>query len=179
MVIRVERFNTYLLLLIGLSLTLGCQNTEFKRKRQKAVLRVHMEAVPDGTNLTQPVVFGRSSPISVHVQTIPFLSEDNVVSAKIIDALGGYSLQIKFDQTGRRLLELYTASNPRKRVAIFSQFGKNMDRSRWLAAPVIAKRISDGILTFTPDTDLKETEEIELGLNNHARLNQPKSEREP
>jgi len=179
MVIRVERFNIYLLLLIALSLTLGCQNAEYKRKRQKAVLRVHMEAFRDGTGLTQPVVIGRSSPITVIVQTIPFLTEDNVVSAKIIDALGGFSLQIKFDQTGTRLLELYTASNPRKRVAISSQFGEKLSQSRWLAAPVIPKRISDGMLTFTPDADLKEAEQIELGLNNHARLNQPKSEREP
>jgi hypothetical protein len=77
------------------------------------------------------------------------------------------------------LLEQYTASNPGKRVAIFSQFGKKLDQARWLAAPVIYRRISDGVLTFTPDTDLKEAEEIELGLNNHAKETQPKAEKEP
>ena len=35
-------------------------------------------------------------------------------------------------------------------MAIFSEFGERLKHSRWLAAPIIRRRISDGILTFTP-----------------------------
>jgi hypothetical protein len=179
MVIRAARFNTYLMLVLVSCLAAGCQNAEYKRKQQKAVLRLHMEVLKDGTSFNQPVIVGRNSPISVNVEKTPFLTEDFVASAKIVEVLGGYSLQIKFDRRGTLLLEQYTAANPRRRVAIFSQFGAKLDRARWLAAPVIPRRISDGVLTFTPDTDLKETEEIELGLNNHARKTQPKAEQKP
>lgn len=179
MVTRVVRFNTYLLILTVVSLTLGCQTAEYKRKKQTAVLRLHMEVPRDGTTFNHPVAVGRTSTVVVNVQRTPFLTEDNVSSAKIVDTLGGFQLQIQFDRTGTTLLEQYTASYARKRIAIFSQFGEKLDRARWLAAPLIYKRIPDGVLTFTPDLNLEEAEEIELGLNNHARKTQPKSEEKP
>lgn len=179
MVTRVMRFNFYLLLMALLSLTFGCQTGELKRKRLKAVLRVHMETSGEATSFREPVVIGRTSPMRINVHRIPFLTEDNVTSAKIVDVVGGFALQIKFDRQGTGLLEQHTAANPRKRLAIFSQFGEKLDQTRWLAAPFIQGRIADGVLIFTPDTDLKEAEQIELGLNNYARSNQPKSEREP
>ena len=40
---------------------------------------------------------------------------------------------------------------------------------RWLAAPVISHRISDGVLVFTPDATREEAEEIALGLNNVSK----------
>ena len=54
-------------------------------------------------------------------------------------------------------------------IAIFSQFGEEMKDYRWLAAPVINRRISDGVLVFTPDATREEAEEIALGLNNVAK----------
>lgn len=179
MVIRLARFNTYLLLLTVLSLAPGCQTHEYQRKKQRAVLRVHLESLPDGTSLTQPVVVGRSSPIKLNVQTIPFLTEDNVTSAKIIETLGGYSLQILFDRQGTMLLEQYTASHPQKRLGIYSQFGEDLEHERWLGAPMVFRRIANGSITFTPDANLEEAEAIELGLNNHAKKTQPKTDEKP
>ncbi len=179
MVIHAARFNIYLLLLAVLALAAGCQTTEAKRKKQIAVIRVHLEAFRDGTAFNEPVAIGRTSPMKFNVQRSPFLTEDNVASVKIVDAVGGFGLQIQFDRTGTILLEQYSASNPRKRLAIYCQFGEKLEHARWLAAPMIQKRISDGVLVFTPDADLAETGQIELGLNNHARATQPKAEKKP
>lgn len=179
MVIHAARFNTYLLLLAVLAMAAGCQTVESKRKQQIAVIRVHVETFRDGTTFTELVSIGRNSPMVVNVHKTPFLTEDNVASARIVEAVGGFELQIQFDRHGTMLLEQYSASNPRKRLAIFSQFGEKLDRARWLAAPMIQKRIADGMLTFTPDADREETAQIELGLNNHARETQPKAEVTP
>ena len=45
---------------------------------------------------------------------------------------------------------------------IFSEFGQ----ARWLAAPMINKRISDGNYVFTPDATREEAERIVRGVNN-------------
>jgi len=48
-----------------------------------------------------------------------------------------------------------------------------------LAAPLIQRRISDGVLSFTPDATRADTDEIALGLNNeavkHGKLEKTKS----
>ena len=176
MVIRAARFNTYLLLLALLVASVGCQTAAGKGKRQTAVIRVHVEAFRDSTTFNEMVSIGRTSPMLVNVHKTPFLTEDNVAKATIVDAVGGFGLQVQFDRTGTMLLEQYTASNPRKRLAIFSQFGEKLDRSRWLAAPMIYQRIPNGVLTFTPDANLEEAAQIELGLNNYARKTQPKAQ---
>lgn len=177
MVIRAWRFNTYLCLALLLAAALGCQTTtpeEKQQKKQKAVLRVHLEAAADGTPFNQPVSIGRTSPIAVNIHRNPFLTEENVAEARIIEAVGGFALQIQFDQRGTWLLEQYTGSNPRRRLAIYTQFGEDLEFARWLAAPMIYQRISNGLLTFTPDADREETEKISHGLNNYAKDHQPK-----
>ena len=58
-------------------------------------------------------------------------------------------------------------------MPIFCQFGEKLGKARWLAAPVISRRNSNGLLVFTPDADREEAAEIELGLNNLARKTQP------
>jgi preprotein translocase subunit SecD len=179
MVIRAARFNTYLLLFAVLAVVAGCQSPERQRKKMSAALRVHQETYRDGTSFNEFATIGRTSPMVINVQRTPFLTEDNIASAKIVETVGGFALQIQFDAQGTRLLEQYTASNPRKRLAIFCQFGEKMDHARWLAAPMVYRRISNGVLMFTPDADHEETAQIELGLNNHARKTQPKSEQKP
>jgi len=44
-----------------------------------------------------------------------------------------------------------------------------LKNERWLAAPVISRRIPDGVLVFTPDASRAEADDIVLGLNNIAR----------
>jgi len=68
------------------------------------------------------------------------------------------------------LLEQRSVDSRGQRFAIFCQFGPDLKESRWLAAPIVARRITDGVLVFTPDATRAEAEEIVLGLNNIARV---------
>ena len=73
----------------------------------------------------------------------------------------------------------YAGLGALRRLAIAAQFGEKEVQMRWLAAPVIRKRVTDGILAFTPDASREETELIVRGLNNVAvKLgNQPKKKK--
>jgi len=166
---RSGRFNFYLLALLPLALLCGCQ-TGGKPKDQVAALRLHLEVNPDGTDRNAPVPIGREPPILINVEKEPFLDERNVASAKVVDALGGFALQIEFDKRGAWLLEQGSMGNRGRRCAVFCQFGEaKAPTSRWLAAPVFARRITEGILVFTPDATREEAEQIVAGLNNVAR----------
>jgi len=173
MLIRVLRYNTYLLLAALLVCAAGCQSPETKQKKQVAVLRVHLEVFADSTGLNEPASIGRSSPITMIINKEPFLTEAEVISAKVVEDGGGFTFQIQLDRRGTQLLEIYTASHPGKHLAIFCQFGEKLGKARWLAAPLISRRNSNGLLVFTPDADRQEAAEIELGLNNLARKTQP------
>jgi hypothetical protein len=47
--------------------------------------------------------------------------------------------------------------------------------SRWLAAPIVRKRIGDGKLIFTPDATREECDTIVTGLNAVAKKVKEKS----
>jgi hypothetical protein len=102
----------------------------------------------------------------VTVNRSPFLTEADVEAASIVEATGGFEIRLQFiDPHGVRMLELVTTSYKGQRIAIFSQFSD----ARWLAAPQITRRITDGTLVFTPDATQAETERIVRGLNNVVR----------
>lgn len=170
--IRFCRFNHYLPLLLVLALVCGCQ-TGRKPKGPIAILRVHLEASPLDSDHSAPVPIYRADPVLVNVERQPVIDERHVKSAKVVDSLGGFVLQIEFDKQGSLLLEQCSVSYRGRRCAIFCQFGSGKSfTSRWLAAPVLARHITDGVLSFTPDADRDEAEQIASGLNNAARLYQ-------
>jgi len=171
MLIRVLRYNTYLVAL--LICVAGCQTPESKHKRQVSTLRVHLEVFADSSGSNKSVSIGRASPMTMIIQKEPFISESEVVSAHVVEDQGGFTLQIQMDEHGTRVLEMFTASYPGKHLAIFCEFGEKLDKARWLAAPKINRRISNGLLIFTPDADREEAAQIELGFNNLARKTQP------
>jgi preprotein translocase subunit SecD len=166
-----HRFNLYLMLGVALALMPGCQTPD--EEKQVATLRLHLEAANPSTDRSVTVPVYRARPVSVTIDKQPFLTEANVAEARVVEVLGGFDLQIKFDREGTWLLESCSAANPRKRAAIFSVFGDKLKKqSRWLGAPVIAGRITSGVFTFTPDATREEAEQIALGLNNVARKNE-------
>lgn len=173
MLIRVPRYNTYLLLAALLLVATGCQTPESKLKKQVAVLRVHLEVFADSTGLNETITIGRGSPMTMTINNDAFLTEAEVLGVKVVPDGGGFTLRVQMDRRGTQLLEMYTASHSGKHLAIFCQFGPKLAKSRWLAAPLISRRISNGLLIFTPDADRDEAAEIELGLNNLARKTQP------
>jgi hypothetical protein len=169
MIIRRARFNIYLLGLALLVPVTGCQSPESARAKQIATFRLHLAVTPDGTHFSEPVPIYRANPTMVNIDRSAFLTEGSIAGARVIsDELGGYSLQVQFDPRGTYLLEQYTAMYPGKRFAIFGEFGEKMEQHRWLGAPIIPRRISNGILTFTPDATREEAEQIAIGLNNVA-----------
>ena len=167
--IRPNRFNIYLLVALLATLgAAGCQS--FGKKKEASTLRLHLEVNRDGSDQNAPVPINRSDPIYVNVQKQPFLDEGRVVKAEVIEVMGGFAIFIQFDRQGTWLLEQYSTANKGRHVAIESEFGE----ARWLAAPVMNKRISDGTLVFTPDATHAEAERIVRGLNNVAKASQDK-----
>lgn len=172
MMIRVLRFNTYLLL--GFALVLagaGCESSKKKdpnhySKKDEASLRLHLEVNADGTETSGAITVGRSNPFDLNVEKRPFLTEFQVEKAAVVDGMGGYSISVQFNKQGSFLLEQYTTGNKGRRMAIAAEFGQ----MRWIAAPVIRERLGDGVLVFTPDTTRQEAERIVSGLNRVAEL---------
>jgi len=174
MIIGRNRFNIYLLLAFTAALTFGCRSTK-KEEVPLSTVRIHQEVTASPMDFSVSVPVYRAQPVTVTVDKDPFLTEANVASAKVVDVLGGFNLQLEFDHRGALLLEQYTASNPGRRLGIFSMFGDTKVESRWLAAPVISRRIGNGVLSFAPDASRAEAERVALGLNNVAKRNKEKS----
>lgn len=166
MKVLARRLNIYLVLALLLGLACGCQTG---KKTQTAILRVHIEVSPDPAGTSQNISVLRSDPVLVTIKREPILTEANIVSAKVIDARGGFALEIKFDENGTWLLEQYSAANPGGHFVIFGQWSEKNSDGRWLANPVISHRISNGTLAFTPDCSREEADQLVLGLNNFVK----------
>lgn len=151
-------FNTYLLLVAGL--VVGCQTDP--KKKQLSTFRMHIETNPDASGHNAPITIRRSEPFTVNIEKVPFITEYHVESASVIDALGGFQIMVQFTQQGAWLLEQYSLASRDKRAAIFSNFGE----PRWLAAPKLSRKISEGVLVFTPDCTREEADRIVRGVNN-------------
>jgi preprotein translocase subunit SecD len=168
MKVLARRFNIYLALATLLGLFCGCQTPQ---EKQTAALRVHIETSPDPAGTSQTISVLRSDPVLVTIKSEPFLTEANVVAVKVMDATGGFAIEIKFDENGAWLLEQYSAANPGHHLVVFGQWGDELASGRWLAAPIITRRISGGRLAFTPDCSREEADQLALGLNNFAKKN--------
>lgn len=106
----------------------------------------------------------RANPQQIGIRNEAFLDVGYITQARVVEAIGGFSIRIQFDEIGTKRLQTITTYNRGKRIAIHSNF----DDSRWLAAPQIIRTITDGVLIFTPDATREEAERIVLGINNAA-----------
>jgi hypothetical protein len=161
-----RRFNLFLAV-TALAALCGCQTD--KKNKEVSALRVHIEANSNDPGTSQSVSVLRSDPVLISIEKEPILTEANAIAAKVIDARGGFALEIQFDESSALVLEQYTAANPGKHYAVFGYWGEKTDIGRWLAAPLITHRIADGILSFTPDMSREEADRLVLGLNNVAK----------
>jgi hypothetical protein len=158
-------FLTLPVLLAILAIVDGCATSEeSKRKKELSSLLIHVEAVPGSSGSIVISIF-RSSPMKMSIQRDPILDEGNVASAMVVDQPGGFALEVQLNRRGRWVLERTTVTDRGRHLAILSNFGQE----RWLAAPLITAKISDGKLVFTPDCTREEAERIARGLNNQAR----------
>jgi len=169
MVVWTRRFNLYLALATVLALVCGCQS--YRHKGPVAALRVHIQTTPNDLDTSQTVSVVRSDPVLVTIARNPILTEANIVAAKVVDTPGGFAIEIQFDENGTWQLEQYSAANPGGHFAIFGQWGEKLADGRWLAAPLITRRIANGMLSFTPDCSREEADQLVLGLNNVTAKN--------
>lgn len=169
MMFKSVRFNTYLCFALALLFACGCRTPEQKEKKKKdkesTLIELHMEVNRDEASDTETVAVNRDPPINIVVSKEPFIDTADVEEAVLVEDLGGFAIKIKFNWRGTQLLEGMSTAERGKRIAVFCTFGP----SRWLACPVIPRRITDGVLTFTPDASRQEAERIVRGLNNAAK----------
>ncbi len=174
MLIRGHRFNLYLTAVLALGLVCGCHTEKSKREKVLATLRLHQEIQNDPTGKSEVVIVHRDPEVKLRIDKQAFLTGSAVKEAKVIDVLGGFALTLQFDRQGTWLLEQYAADSRGRHIAIFSQFvepgEEKLNQGRWLAAPLMSNVITNGLLTFTPDSTREEADQIALGLNNVARM---------
>jgi len=166
------RFNIYLALFAALLLGAGCQsaNSSGGESKKLSALRLHIESNAGPRDTTsQTISLIRADPVSLNIVTTPILTEADIVASRVLDTTAGFAVEVKFSPTGTLMLEQYSASYPGKHFAVFGQWGEKGTDGRWLAAPLISHRITDGILSFTPDMNRDDAYRLVLGLNNVSK----------
>ncbi len=123
MKVLARQFNFYLALAALAVLAGGCQTG--KKQTPTAAVRVHIASSPDPAGDTVNISVLRDEPVLITVRREPLLTEANLLSAKVIEAQGGFALELKFDETGTRLLEQYSASNQGSHFAIWAEWSEN------------------------------------------------------
>lgn len=164
MKVYARRFNIFFALLMAAALVGGCQTDS--KKSQLSILRVHLQANKNTAVETVPVTLLRSNPVSVTVIRESILTEANLIAARVIETPGGFAIEVQFDETSSVMLEQYSSSNLGLHFVIFGQWGDKASDARWLAAPLITRRIANGRLAFTPDLNREQADRLVLGLNN-------------
>jgi hypothetical protein len=155
-------FNIYLLM-AALALGAACKSPEERKQSKEAsTLRVFLESNTDASARDRGVPVYRQNPVRVNVERAPLLTEVDLAVAEVVEMPGGFAIRAQFDGHGALVLEGATVAHKSKHLVIQSSFGE----TRWLAAPLITRRISNGELVFTPDATREESERIVRGLNN-------------
>lgn len=162
-----RRFNLYFAPALFWLLVSGC--ALWHHKEPAAVLRVHIESETSKAGPTKTIQVVRADPVMVNISTDPILTEADVTSARLLDAGDGFAVELTFEQTAGWRLEQFTGSNPGKHLAIFGQWSDKPADGRWLAAPIIVRRMADSKLTFTPDASHEEMEHWVNELNKAAK----------
>jgi preprotein translocase subunit SecD len=146
--------------------------TSKKSKKEKPKLnkslRVYVETKHDIEERSLPAVVGRSSPMKFMVEKLPILNEVHVESAALLDQPGSFQVQVKFNSLGARILESYTAAAAGRHLLIMTEINKE---GRWIAAPLIRRRLGNGILVFTPDASREDMDLLVRGLNQMVEKN--------
>jgi preprotein translocase subunit SecD len=177
MIIRAVRFNLYFWGLVLALTGAGCISSKDREDKFPATLRIHLETNPLPLDQSERILVLRSAPMAVTVEKNPFLNESQISEAAVVETTEGFKLLVQFNRQGTWLLEQYTSANSHRRIAIRSQFRISTNVfDRWIAAPLVQYRITDGMLSFTPDADRTEAEAIARGLNNVAKKVQPKKD---
>jgi len=157
------------LVALGLGVALCACSSIGKSKGPQAVLRLHIQSTPDGSERSAPVPIYRAHPILINVDKASFLDERSITNAVLVDSGDSFAIEVRFSHSGAKILEQYSTTYRSRHCAIASSWGEKYYTNRWLAAPIFSKTIFDGKLVFTPDASREEAVMIVEGLNNHAK----------
>ena len=162
MTVKMSIINHYLMALaLCAGLGVGCKSVGEKKPGENySLIMLYLEQNNDGTKYSRKMAVMRTDPIIFYVNSEPFLGTADLEQATLMEAIGGFALQLQFNRHGTAVLESFTTSNKGKRMAIFCQFTE----PRVLAAPMITQRNATGIIRFTPDCSREEGERIVKGL---------------
>ncbi|MEW6305751.1 MAG: hypothetical protein AB1705_19910 [Verrucomicrobiota bacterium] len=174
---RLPAINIYLCCCLAALLAAGCQSPEAGKekkaaekkgdKKLEAMVRLYQQVNPDGSGSNAPVSVYRAKPVEINVSRMPFLDETSLKRAGIVeDGFGTFAIGLEFDRRGTLILENLTAVNVNSHIAIQAVFGPKLEQVRWLAAPYLRQRITNGVVIFTPDATREEAEQLVTGLNN-------------
>ncbi|MGA2246564.1 MAG: hypothetical protein ABSH48_16330 [Verrucomicrobiota bacterium] len=148
----------------------GCAGSMFHHKKEPvALLRIHMESESSVAGTTTNIAVLRDQPVRVNISTDPILTEADVTAARVLDAPGGFAIELKFEETAGWRLEQYTAINPGKHLAIYAHWGEKLEDGRWLTALLVNHRNASSMLTFTPDCSHAEAVQFVSELNAAAK----------
>jgi preprotein translocase subunit SecD len=139
----------------------GCASSDKKEKAKYLKhVRVHVETRHDIPERSMPAEL--SNGMRYMVERLPILNENHVSGAAILDSQGGYQVELRFDDMGTRILESYTSAAAGRHLAIMADID---GEGRWVAAPLIRRRIANGVLAFSPAASREDMERLVQGLN--------------
>lgn len=135
-----------------------------KSKKPKPVkhVRVYVETRHDIAERSLAATVGKSNPMAFQVEKLPILNEVHVEQAALIEEAGTYQVQLRFNSLGSRVLEAYSAGAVGRHFVIMTQID---EEARWIAAPLIRRRLGDGVLRFVPDASREDMQRLVNGLN--------------
>src|SRR5947209_7060642 len=94
---RLDRFNTYLLLIAMAWGSWGCQTGADKKKAPKkgySAVSFHLEVTRDGTDKNSTVTIGRQARFPLNVTKSPFLETSHLSGVSLMDdGMGGFGLK--------------------------------------------------------------------------------------
>jgi hypothetical protein len=161
---RLASINIYLCLLAFLFIW-GCGTTGFGGKKEATQLRVHVERPRDASGRSVEAIFHRENPVVLVVDKQWILNEGDVTKAEVVESHGAYDIKLELTRHGKLVLDITSTANRGKRLAMFSSFGD----SRWIGVMPLEGAITNGVITFTPDSTRAEADRIVRGLNNIAK----------
>ena len=135
--------------------------------KEAAIVRIYLETQDVEPGRTEAVSVYRDDPVIVNFDQRPVLTEAHINEAQIVQTEAGPAIQIVLNTQGAWLLDSLSMSNRGKRIGIAAKWKEG----RWLGAPRLTRRISDGIIVFVPDATPEEIDWIVKGVNNIARKN--------
>ena len=142
----------------------GCTTTK-KKKEEYTHVRIYVQTVatlPEGYRFK--IDFPHPN-IWFWVNSIPELTEDDLIGAETVPGDAGLQIKLKFNHHGEFVLEGLTGSNRGKYMAVIAARA-GIARA---IAPILIKGINrSGELIFTPDLTDEETTKIVSDLNKVA-----------